>query len=206
MAVIARPVPQMIAVIEEHRELYQVEPICRVLPIAPSTFYEHKSIARDPALASDRAKHDVMLRPEVQRVWDQNFKVKGVRKVWYQMRREGFDVARCTVELLMRQLGIQGVVRGNPQKTMRPDKALPCPRDKVNRRFRAPAPNMLWVSDFTYVSTWQGFVYVAFVIDTFANGIVGWRASRSPQTQFVLDALGDFQKPVDIMPAFFPNA
>jgi transposase InsO family protein len=105
------------------------------------------------------------------------------------MRREGFDVARCTVERLMRQLGIQGVVRGKPQKTTRPDKALPCPRDKVNRQFRAPAPNVLWVSDFTYVSTWQGFVYVAFIIDTFANRIVGWRASRSPQTQFVLDAL-----------------
>ena len=125
----------------------------------------------------------------MQRVWDQNFKVYGVRKVWDQMRREGFDVARCTVEWLMRELGIQGVVRGKAQKTTRPDKALPCPRDKVNRQFRAPAPNTLWVSDFTYVSTWQGFVYVAFVIDTFANRIVGWRASGSPQTQFVLDAL-----------------
>jgi len=103
------------------------------------------------------------------------------------MRREGFDVARCTVERLMRQLGIQGVVRGKSQKTTRPDKALPCPRDKVNRQFRAPAPNTLWVSDFTYVSTWQGFVYAAFVVDTYANRIVGWRASRSPQTQFVLD-------------------
>lgn len=179
----------MIGFIDDHRAEYGVEPICRVLPIAPSTFYEHLAIARDPDRASDRAKRDKVLRGEVQRVWDQNFKVYGVRKVWHQMRREGFDVARCTVERLMQQLGIQGVVRGKAQKTTRPDKALPCPRDKVNRQFRASAPNMLWVSDFTYVSAWQGFVYVAFVIDTFANRIVGWRASRSPQTQFVLDAL-----------------
>ena len=179
----------MIGFVNDHRAEYGVEPICRVLPIAPSTFYEHLVIARDPDRASDRAKRDEVLRREVQRVWDQNFKVYGVRKVWHQMRREGFDVARCTVERLMRQLGIQGIVRGKAQKTTRPDKALPCPRDKVNRQFRAPAPNTLWVSDFTYVSTWQGFVYVAFVIDTFANRIVGWRASRSPRTQFVLDAL-----------------
>jgi len=131
----------------------------------PSTFYEHLAITRDPDRASDRAKRDEVLR------------------------REGLDVARCTVERLMREPGIQGVIRGKAQKTTRPDKALPCPRDKVNRQFRAPAPNTLWVSDFTYVSTWQGFVYVAFVIDTFANRIVGWRASRSPQTEFVLDAL-----------------
>lgn len=149
------------------------------------TFYEYLALARDPDRASDRARRDEVLRCEVQRVWDRNFKVYGVRKVWHQMR----DVARCTVERLMRQLGIQGGVCGKAQKTTRPDKALPCPRDKVKRQFRASAPNMLWVSDFTYVSTWQGFVYVAFVIDTFANRIVGWRASRSPQTRFVLDAL-----------------
>lgn len=190
----------MIAFIDDQRAEYGVEPICRVLPIAPSTFYEHAAVARDPDRASDRAKRDAALRPEVQRVWDQNFEVYGVRKVWHQMRREGFDVARCTVERLMRELGIQGVIRGKHQKTSRPDKALPCPRDKVNRRFRALAPNTLWVSDFTYVSTWQGFVYVAFVIDTFANRIVGWRASRSPQTQFVLDALEQAlyeRRPVD---------
>ena len=131
----------MIGFIEDHRAEYGVEPICRVLPIAPSTFYEHLAIARNPDRASDRAKRDAALRQEVQRVWDQNFKVYGVRKVWLQMRREGFDVARCTVERLMRQLGIQGVVRGKAQKTTRPDKALPCPRDKVNRQFRAPAPH-----------------------------------------------------------------
>lgn len=150
----------MIGFINDHRAEYGVEPICRVLPIAPSTFYEHLTVARDPDRASDRTKRDAVLRREVQRVWDQNFKVYGVRKVRQQMRREGFDLARCTVERLMRQLGIQGVVRGKSQKTTRPDKALPCLRDKVNRQFRAPAPNTLWVSDFTYVSTWQGFVYV----------------------------------------------
>ena len=176
----------MIGFIDDHRAEFGVEPICRVLPIAPSTFHEHVAIARDPGRASERAKRDAALRPEIQRIWDQNFEVYGVRKVWHQMRREGFDVARCTVERLMRQLGIKGVVRGKPQKTTRPDKALPCPRDKVNRQFRAPAPNTLWVSDFTYVSTWQGFVYVAFVIDTFADRIVGWRVSRSAKTDFVL--------------------
>lgn len=127
--------------------------------------------------------------PEIRRVWDENFQVYGVRKVGHQMRREGFGVARCTVERLMRRLGIQGVVRGKAWKTTIADPVRPCPLDKVNRQFRAVAPNCLWVSDFTYVSTWQGFVYVAFVIDTFANRIVGWRTSRSQQTQFVLDAL-----------------
>lgn len=179
----------MTAFIDAHRDVYGVEPICGVLPIAPSTYYAHAAISRDPDLASDRAKRDTSLRPEVQRIWDENFKVYGVRKVWRQLRREGFDVARCTVERLMRQLGIQGVIRGKPVKTTVSDKAVPCPRDKVNRQFRAPAPNMLWVSDFTYVSTWAGFVYVAFVIDTFANRIVGWRTSRSLRTNFVLDAL-----------------
>ena len=149
----------MISFIDDHREAFGVEPICRVLPIALSTYYAHVAVAHDPDLASDRAKQDAALRVEVQRVWEDNFQVYGVRKVWHQMRREGFDVARCTVERLMKQLGIQGVVRGKSCKTTIPDKALPCPRDKVNRRFRAPAPNMLWVSDFTYVSTWQGFVY-----------------------------------------------
>lgn len=134
-------------------------------------------------------KRDAELRPEVSRIWEDNFKVYGARKVWHQLRREGFDVARCTVERLMRQLAIQGVIRGKAAKTTVSDKSAPCPRDKVNRKFRAPAPNMLWVSDFTYVSTWQGFIYVAFVIDTFANRIVGWRTSRTPRTDFVLDAL-----------------
>ncbi len=179
----------MIAFIEAHREICGVEPICRVLQIAPSTFYAHLAIERDPDLASDRAKRDAELRPELMRVWEENLEVYGARKLWHAMKREKFDIARCTVERLMRDIGIEGVRRGKKIKTTRPDKALPCPLDRVNRQFRTSMPNQLWVSDFTYVSTWQGFVYVAFVIDTFANKIVGWRASRSQQTQFVLDAL-----------------
>ncbi len=179
----------MIAFIDDHRVQHGVEPICRVLPIAPSTYCEHFATARDPSRASDRARRDAELVPEVRRVREENFQVHGVRKVWHQLRREGFGIARCTVERLMKKSGIQGVVRGKPRTTTIPDPALPCPRDRVNRQFRAPAPNTLWVSDFTYVSTSQGFVYVAFVIDTFADRIVGWRASRSRQTQFVLDAL-----------------
>lgn len=179
----------MIAFIKEHRSLCGVEPICRVLQIAPSTFYAHQSIERAPSLASDRIKRDAMLKPELDRVWKDNYSIYGARKLWYAMKREGYDIARCTVERLMRDMGVEGVRRGKRVKTTRPDKALPCPLDHVNRQFRAAVPNQLWVSDFTYVSTWQGFVYVAFVIDTFANRIVGWRASKSQQTQFVLDAL-----------------
>jgi transposase InsO family protein len=179
----------MIAFIKAHREICGVEPICRVLQIAPSTFYAHLAIERDPDLASDRAKRDAQLRPAMKQVWENNRSVYGARKLWRAMLREGHDLARCTVERLMRDIGIEGVRRGKKVKTTWPDKALPCPMDRVNRQFRATMPNQLWVSDFTYVSTWQGFVYVAFVIDTFANKIVGWRASRSQQTQFVLDAL-----------------
>jgi len=179
----------MIAFIKAHREICGVEPICRVLQIAPSTFYAHLAIERDPDLASDRAKRDAQLRPAMKQVWEDNRSVYGARKLWRAMLREGHDLARCTVERLMRDIGIEGVRRGKKIKTTWSDKALPCPMDRVNRQFRATMPNQLWVSDFTYVSTWQGFVYVAFVIDTFANKIVGWRASRSQQTQFVLDAL-----------------
>ena len=179
----------MIAFIKEHREVCGVEPICRVLQIAPSTFYAHLAVENDPDKASDRAKRDTQLRPEMKRVWEDNLSVYGARKLWHAMKREKFDIARCTVERLMRDIGIEGVRRGKKIKTTWPDKALPCPMDRVNRQFRATMPNQLWVSDFTYVSTWQGFVYVAFVIDTFANKIVGWRASRTQQTQFVLDAL-----------------
>jgi transposase InsO family protein len=138
---------------------------------------------------SDRAKRDEALRPEIQRVFDANWQVYGVRKVWRQLRREGIDVARCTVARLMKSMGLQGIIRGKPQKTTIPDKKLPCPLDKVNRQFRVPAPNMLWVSDFTYVATWKGFVYVAFVIDAYARRIVGWCVSTSPHAGFVLDAL-----------------
>ena len=179
----------MIAFIKEHRGVCGVEPNCRVLQIAPSTFYAHLAVENDPAKASDRVKRDAELRPEMKRVWKDNRSVYGARKLWHAMKREKFDVARCTIERLMRDIGIEGVRRGKKIKTTWPDKALPCPLDRVNRQFRAMMPNQLWVSDFTYVSTWQGFVYVAFVIDTFANKIVGWRASRSQQTQFVLDAL-----------------
>ena len=179
----------MIHFIKEHRDVCRVEPICRILQIAPSTFYAHLAVERDPNKASGRAKRDAELRPEMKRVWEENLEVYGARKLWHTMKREKFDIARCTVERLMRDIGIRGVRRGKKIKTTWPDKALPSPLDLVNRQFRATMPNQLWVADFTYVSTWQGFVYVAFVIDTFANKIVGWRASKSQQTQFVLDAL-----------------
>jgi transposase InsO family protein len=179
----------MIAFIDDHRDVCGVEPICRVLPIAPSTYYHRLACRADPKKASARQQREAVLRPEIQRVWDENYKVYGVRKTWHQLKREGYDVARCTVERLMKQIGLRGAVRGKLVKTTHSDTSAPCPRDQVNRQFRAPAPNMLWVSDFTYVSTWQGFVYVAFVIDTFADRIVGWRVSRSAKTDFVLDAL-----------------
>jgi len=179
----------MIAFIDEHRDAYGVAPICRVLPIAPSTYHERLAKRRDPALQSARGRRDEELKPEVLRVFAENFGVYGVRKVWRQMKREGFDVARCTVQRLMRDLGLQGVIRGKPVSTTIADKAAPCPLDQVNRQFHAPAPNMLWVSDFTYVATWAGFVYVAFVIDVYARYIVGWRVSRTAHASFVLDAL-----------------
>ena len=179
----------MIAFIDAHREVHGVEPICRVLPIAPSTYHEHARRRVVPDRLPSRAKRDARLRPEVRRVWEENFRVYGVRKVWRQLRREGTGIARCTTARLMRQMGLSGMVRGRPVKTTISNKATPCPRDKVNRQFHAPRPNALWLSDFTYVATWQGFVYVAFVIDVFARCIVGWRASRSAQTGFVLDAL-----------------
>ncbi|GIT89314.1 hypothetical protein ROBYS_43300 [Roseobacter sp. OBYS 0001] len=151
--------------------------------------HDHLAKQADPSRLSDRAKRDEELKPEIRRVFEENLKVYGVRKVWHQMRREGFDIARCTVARLMKDIGIEGVIRGKKPRTTVPDKALPCPLDRVNRQFRAPAPNVLWVSDFTYVATWQGFVYVAFVIDVFARRIVGWRASRTANAGFVLDAL-----------------
>jgi len=179
----------MIRFIEDQRTVYGVESICRVLPIAPSTYYHQLACRADPSKVSARQHRDAELRPAIQRVWDDNYQVYGVRKAWHQLKREGFEVARCTVERLMKQIGIRGAVRGKAVKTTVPDTSVPCPRDKVNRQFRTSAPNLLWVSDFTYVSTWQGFVYVAFVIDTFADRIVGWRVSRSAKTDFVLNAL-----------------
>jgi len=179
----------MIAFIDNYRPVYGVEPICRVLPIAPSNYYEHAARRRNPDRLPARARRDEVLRSEIRRVWEENFGVYGVRKVWRQLRREGIAVARCTTARLMRQMGLSGAVRGKAVKTTISNPAAPCPRDKVNRQFQSLRPNALWVSDFTYVATWQGFVYVAFVIDTFARRIVGWRVSRSAETGFVLDAL-----------------
>jgi len=179
----------MIAFIDDHREVHGVEPICKVLPIAPSTYHAHVAKRVDPERLSARAKQDMALKPEIARVFTENFEVYGARKVWRQLNREGVAVARCTIERLMQDMGLQGVVRGKPVRTTVSDKATPCPRDHVNRQFHAPMPNVLWLSDFTYVSTWAGFVYVAFVIDAYARRIVGWRVSRTAQASFVLDAL-----------------
>ena len=179
----------MIDFIDDHRRAYGVEPICKVLPIAPSTYHDHVAKRVDPTKLSARAKRDRALRPEIRRVFKENFEVYGARKVWRQLGREGIPVARCTVERLMADLGLQGAIRGKPVRTTISDKAAPCPQDHVNRQFHAPAPNLLWLSDFTYVSTWSGFVYVAFVIDAYARRIVGWRVSRTAHANFVLDAL-----------------
>ena len=179
----------MISFIDDHREVYGVEPICRVLPIAPSTYYAHAARRADPDKQPVRARSDAALMIEIQRVVEANFCVYGVRKIWRQLAREGIVTARCTVARLMRQMGLAGVVRGRTVRTTIPDPAAACPLDRVNRQFKAPRPNALWVSDFTYVATWSGFVYVAFVIAVFARRIVGWRASRSAHASFVLDAM-----------------
>lgn len=175
--------------IDQHRDTYGVEPICKVLQVAPSGYRRHAACQRNPALRSVRAQRDDRLVPQIERVWQSNLQVYGADKVWHQLNREGINVARCTVERLMKHLGLVGARRGKVVRTTIPDKALPCPHDRVNRQFRAGRPNQLWVSDFTYVSTWQGWLYVAFVIDVFARRIVGWRVSRSMRTDFVLDAL-----------------
>ena len=179
----------MIAFIDDHRGSYGVEPICKVLPIAPSTYHDHVAKRRDPSRLSAMAKKDLGLKPDITRIFKENFEVYGVRKVWRQLKRENFDVARCTVERLMTEMGLHGVIRGKPLRTTFSDKAALCPLDHVNRQFHATAPNRLWVSDFTYVSTWAGMVYVAFVIDVYARFIVGWRVSRTAHAGFVLDAL-----------------
>jgi putative transposase len=179
----------MIAFIEAHRALHGVEPICRVLPIAPSTYHTHAARRADPDKLPARARRDITLKTEIRRVYEKNFRVYGVRKVWRQLLRDGVAVARCTVARLMRAMGLRGVVRGKRVRTTISNAAAPCPLDRVNRQFKAPRPNALWVSDFTYVATWTGFVYVAFVIDVFARRIVGWRVSRTAHAGFVLDAL-----------------
>lgn len=179
----------MVQFIAEQRELYGVEPICNVLPIAPSTYYEHRAQARDPERRSDRAKRDDELRTKIRRVWEKNHSVYGAEKVWRQLGREGVKVARCTVERLMRDMGLQGAVRGKKPKTTIPAPLADRPLDLVKRQFTATAPNQLWVADLTYVPTWAGFVYVAFIIDVFSRYIVGWRVSRSLRTDLALDAL-----------------
>jgi transposase InsO family protein len=159
------------------------------LRIAPSGYWSHAAQQRDPTLLSARAQRDAALIPDIQRVWQANLQVYGADKVWRQLKREGVQVARCTVERLMKRLGLEGVRRGKKVRTTIPDAKAPCPLDRVNRQFQADRPNQLWVSDFTYVSTWQGWLYVAFVIDVFARRIVGWRVSSAMHTDFVLDAL-----------------
>ena len=179
----------MNAYIDQHRDAYGVEPICKVLQVAPSAYRRHAARQRNPELRSARAKRDELLMPHIERVWHANMQVYGAEKVWKQMNREDIAVARCTVERLMRRLGLEGVRRGKTVRTTTPDTSAPCPLDRVNRQFQANRPNQLWVSDFTYVSTWQGWLYVAFIVDVFARRIVGWRVSTTMTTDFVLDAL-----------------
>ena len=179
----------MLAFIDAHRAEYGVEPICEQLPIAPSTYYEHKSRQADPSRLPPRVQRDIELSGSIRRVWDENFRVYGARKVWRQLRREGLPIARCTVERLMRRAGLCGVVRGRRKRTTFPADVAQRPLDRVKRQFVASRPDELWIADFTYVATWMGFVYVAFVIDVYARRIVGWRVSRSMKTDLVLDAL-----------------
>ena len=179
----------MVSFIDAHRGEHGVEPICAQLPIAPSTYYEHKTRETDPDRLPWRTQRDRALKTEIQRVWEENFRVYGARKVWRQLKREGFGVARCTVERLMGVLGLQGAVRGKLCKTTIPDDAADRPADLVNRQFSAERPDQLWVADMTYVATWTGFVFVAFVIDVFSRRIVGWRVASSMKTDLVLDAL-----------------
>jgi len=179
----------MTVFIDEHREAYGVEPICELLPIAPSIYYEQKARQADPARLPERARRDAVLCDEIERVWDESRRLYGARKVWRQLRREGIEVARCTVERLMRQLGIAGAIRGRKPKTTIPDEVAARPADLVQRDFTASRPNQLWVADLTYVATWAGFVYVAFIIDVFSRMIVGWSVSRSLRSDLALDAL-----------------
>jgi transposase InsO family protein len=179
----------MVSFIDEHRDKYGVEPICQQLQIAPSTFYDHQAKREAPEKRSGRAKRDDVLCVDVQRVFDENLEVYGAHKVWKQMNREGIPVARCSVERLMKRLGLEGTRRGRRCRTTIPDTNLVRPADLVQRRFVADRPNQLWVADITYVATWSGFAYVAFVVDVFSRRIVGWRVSRFMRTDLVLDAL-----------------
>lgn len=177
----------MVAFIDDYRLVYVVEPICRVLPIASSTYYAFKAQQADARRRSARARRDEVLGEAIQQVWSANHQVYGARKVWLQLRREGWKVARW-VEHLMRRLGLQGVVRGRTPRTTQRDSVLLQPDDHVRRDFTASAPDRLWVADFTYCATRQGLVYAALVIDAFARRIVGWKVSSAPNTALVLDA------------------
>ena len=180
----------MVAFIDEHRDAYGVEPICDVLPIAPSTYYEHRARVEDPDRRPAREKRDEQLRPQIQRVWNDNHAVYGADKVWHQLGREKIDVARCTVERLMRDMGLSGATRDRAFKvTTVVDQNAMRPPDLVHREFVAMRPNQLWVADITYVATWAGFAYVAFVIDVRSRRIVGWRVSSSLKSDLALDAL-----------------
>ena len=179
----------MVSFIDTHRTKYGVEPICAQLPIAPSSYYEYKVREVNPERLPPRAQRDIRLSDEIERVYDENFRVYGARKIWRQLNREHIAVARCTVERLMRSLGLQGAVRGRSCRTTVSDDAADRPADLVNRQFTATRPNQLWVADITFVATWTGFVYVAFVIDVFARRIVGWRVASSLKTDLVLAAL-----------------
>ena len=179
----------MVSFVDEHRDQYGVESICRELPIAPSTFYEQQARRRNPDLRPDREKRDEERKPEILRIWRENRCVYGAHKIWKQSRREGRTIPRCTVERLMRVLGISGVTRGKRIRTTVPDDAADRPADLVNREFVADRPNQLWVADLTYVSTWRGSVYTAFVVELFSRKIVGWRVSNSLRTDLALDAL-----------------
>ncbi len=177
------------AFVDEHRSRFGVEPICKVLQFAPSAYRRHAARQRDGSRVCARAQRDAQLMPQIERVWNANMQVYGADKVWMQMNREGTRVARCTIERLMGRMGLHGAVRGKKVRTTIPDANAACPLDHVKRQFKADRPNKLWVSDFTYVSTWQGWLYVAFVIDVYARRIVGWRVSKTMRTDFVLDAL-----------------
>ncbi|KZN54646.1 transposase IS401 [Pseudoalteromonas luteoviolacea NCIMB 1942] len=177
------------AFIDTYREHFSVESICKELPIAPSTYYAHKQLQRQPERMSKRKKRDAELVILIRQVWEDNMSVYGARKVWKQLQNDGHQVARCTVERLMRQMSIQGARRGKTCKTTKPDEQQDKPMDLVNRQFTAEQPNQLWVADITYVATWSGFVYVAFVIDVFSRYIVGWRVSTTMHTDLILDAL-----------------
>ena len=179
----------MVRFIDLHRETYGVEPICAVLPIAPSTYHEWKRRERDPSRRPARTQRDEALRPEIQRVWEATRRRYGGKKVWRELLREGRVVARCTVARVYKAMGLRGVVRGRRVVTTIPEPLAHRPQDLVQRNFTATRPNQLWVSDLTYVPTWRGFVYVAFVTDAFSRRIVGWRATTSLRTDLALDAL-----------------